>query len=152
MVRNVMVAALALGMLLVAAGAHAGEIAWGDEEISPAEYGGLLALREIFPSDEYRSRVLPLLREAFVDGKVTKRRLHILGEKLGDVGARTLKALEEERTRDKMSRAWDSAREGAAALGDSLGDAMRDIGDAVDGLKPRRAPEPEVRNDGSVEL
>ena len=152
MLRNVIIAVLASGMLFFAVEGYAEQPGWGDEEISVAEYGGLLALRDLFPSDEYRSRVLPLLREAFVDGRVTRSRLQTLNRKLNDVGARTLKALEEERTRDKMSRAWDSAKGGAAALGESFGEAMRDFGDAVDGLKPRRAPEPQVRNGGSVDL
>lgn len=156
MMKNVIIVVLAAACIFLAAGRYMDRAAWEDEEISPAEYGGLLALRNAFSAGEYRDRVLPLLRQAFVDGKVTRGRLEELGKHLENTGVQTLRILEEGRTRDRVSRAWDEAREGAAALGESMGrkmgEAMRELGDAVEGLKPRRSPDSQNRYDGGVDL
>lgn len=155
MIRNVIIAVLAAACVFLAADQYMERRAWSEAEISPAEYGGLLELRSLFSASDYREKVLPLLREAFVDGKVTRARMNELGAKLSGVGARTFDALQADSTKDRVSRAWDDARDGAAAFGESLGrqvgKAMRELGDAVEGLNPKRAPEPS-RPEGTVEL
>ena len=156
MFKNVIIAVLAAACVFLAVSLYAGSGFRSGEEISPAEYGGLLNLKNVFPAAEYRERVQPLLREAFVDGRVTRERLRILGEKLNDVGARTLKTLEGEPAGEKVSRAWDSAKDSAAALGESIGrhvdEAMRELGDAVEGLKPRGNAGQSGRSGVSVDL
>lgn len=153
MIRNLIIVVLAAACVFLFAGQYMDHKAWKEAEISPAEYGGLVELRELFSASDYREKVLPMLREAFVDGRVTRGRLEELGRKLSGTGPRTLEMLEADRTRDRVSRAWDDARDGAAALGESLGrqmgKAMRELGDAVEGLKPKRAPE---RPEGTVDL
>ena len=155
MIRNVIIVVLAAACVFLGVSRYMERKAWNESEISPAEYGGLLELRTFFSSSDYREKVLPLLRGAFVDGRVTRERLNELGTKLSGVGARTLDALEADSTRDRVSRAWDDARDGAAAFGESLGrqvgKAMRELGDAVEGLKPKRAPE-SSRPEGTVDL
>lgn len=156
MFRNVMMVLLAAACVYLAVSRYVENKNWEEAEISPAEYGGLLLLRDLYDAGEYRDKVQPLLRDAFVDGKVTRARLRELGKQLPSVGIRTQSVLERSRTRDRVSRAWDDAKEGAADLGERLGrrmgEAMRDLGDAVEGLKPRRSPEPRYRGEGSVEL
>ena len=156
MFRNVVIVALAAACVFLAVSRYMEKKAWEEAEISPAEYGGLLALRELYSPGDYREKVLPLLRDAFVDGKVTRACLDELGKRLRGAGERTLDALKEDRARDRVARAWDDAREGAAELGETLGrrmeEAMRGLGDAVEGLTPKRAPEPAPRGDGRVEL
>lgn len=154
MMKNVIIVVLSAACVL-AAGLYIDHAAREKEEISPAEYAGLLQLRDLYPSDIYREEVLPYLRQAFVGGKVTRRSMQELGERLQDLGPRTLAALEQKTTGDRVARAWDDAKEGAAALGESLGrqmgEAMRELGDAVEGLKPRRSPDQEKHPD-SVNL
>lgn len=156
MVRNIIIAVLAAACVALAANGYREHRAWKEAEISPAEYGGLLMLRDAYSAADYRDRVLPLVREAFVDGRVTRERLNELGDHLDGLGKRTLSLLEEMRTGERVSRAWDDARDGAAAFGESLGrqmgKAMRELGDAMEGLKPRRSPEGASRPDGRVEL
>lgn len=153
MIRNLIIVVLAAACVFLFASQYMDHKAWKEAEISPAEYGGLVELRELFSASDYREKVLPLLREAFVDGRVTRGRLEELGRKLSGTGPRTLEMLEADRTRDRVSRAWDDARDGAAALGESLGrqvgKAMRELSDAVEGLKPKSAPE---RPEGTVDL
>ena len=151
MIKNAIIAVLSAACVL-AAGLYADHAARDKEEISPAEYAGLLQLRELYPSDVYREEVLPYVRQAFVDGKVTRGRLQELGARLKDLGPRTLAALKQKKTSERVANAWDDAREGAAALGESLGrqmgEAMRELGNAVDGLKPKRSPEQNRHPDG----
>lgn len=154
--KNIIIVVLAAACAFFAANVYLERKAWRDAEITPAEYGGLLMLRDMYSAADYEDRILPLLREAFVDGRVTRERLEMLGLRLDGLGSRTLDLLEEKRAGDRVSRAWDDARDGAAALGESLGRqmgrAMRELGDAVEGLKPKRVPEDSVRRDGRVEL
>lgn len=151
MIKNAIIAVLSAACVL-AAGLYADHEARNKKEISPAEYAGLLQLRELYSSDVYREEVLPYVRQAFVDGKVTRERLQELGAKLKDLGPRTLAALEQKKTSERVANAWDDAREGASALGESLGrqmgEAMRELGNAVDGLKPKRSPEQNRHPDG----
>ena len=102
-------ALLAAACVFLFASQYMDHKAWKEAEISPAEYGGLVELRELFSASDYREKVLPLLREAFVDGRVTRGRLEELGRKLSGIGPRTLEMLEADRTRDRVSRAWDRA-------------------------------------------
>ena len=156
MFRNVIIVVLAGACVFLSAHQYMERKAWDEAEISPAEYGGLVMLRDMLPVSDYRDKVLPLLRRAFVDGRVTNARLRELGNQLGGLGAQTLNILEEERTRDRVSQAWDDAREGAASLGESLGRgvgrAMKELGDAVEGLKPGGRSESSPRSEDRVEL
>lgn len=156
MSKNVIIVVLAAACVFLAVNQYVEDKAWKEAEISPAEYGGLLMLRDVYSAADYRDRVLPLVREAFVDGRVTRERLNELGGHLDGLGKRTLSLLEEMRTGERVSRAWDDARDGAAALGESLGRqmgrAMRELGDAVEGLKQKSEPEGPSRGGGSVEL
>lgn len=154
--KNIIIVILAALCAFLAVDAYMERRAWKEAEITPAEYGGLLMLRDAYSAADYREKVLPLVREAFVNGRVTRESLEALGARLNGLGSRTLDILEAERTSERVSRAWDDARDGAAALGESLGrqmgKAMRELGDAVEGLKPKRVPENSVRRDGRVEL
>ena len=156
MFRNIIIVVLAAACAGLGVNEYLERKAWREAEITPAEYGGLLSLRDLYSAADYKDKVLPLLREAFADGRVTREHLETLGRQLHGLGPRTLDNLQEDRTRDRVSRAWDDARDGAAALGESLGRqmgrAMRELGDAVEGLKPKSAPESSPRRDGSVEL
>lgn len=156
MFRNIVIVVLAASCVGLAANGYLERKARQEAEITPAEYGGLLMLRDMYSAADYRDKVLPLLRNAFSEGRVTRERLEELGRQLHGIGPRTLDMLEEDCTRDRVSRAWDDARDGAAALGESLGRqmgrAMRELGDAVEGLKPKSAPESSPRRDGRVEL
>ena len=156
MLKNVIIVVLAAACVFLAVNQYMENRAWEEAEISPAEYGGLLMLRDMYSAADYRDKVLPLVREAFADGRVTRARLNELGVRLDGLGKRTLTLLEESRASERVSRAWDDARDGAAALGESLGrqmgKAMRELGDAVEGLKPKSAPESSARQDGRVEL
>ena len=140
MMKNGVIAVLAAVCVFLSAYLYREHMAWEEEEITPAEYGGLLALRELYSAGEYRDRVEPLLRQAFVDGKITRARLRELGKRLDNTGAQTFKVLGKESTSERVSKAWDDARDGAAALGESLGrqmgEALRELGDAVKELSP----------------
>ena len=152
--KNVIIVVLAAACVFLAAGLYGEHSSLEKDEISPAEYGGLLALREAYSSSVYREQVLPLLRQAFVDGRVTRERLHELGAQLKSLGPLTLDVLEQRTTGERVAKTWDDARDGAAALGESLGrqmgEAMRELGDAVEGLKPKRSPD--SASEGGVSL
>ena len=118
-----------------------------------AEYGGLAALRDVIPAEEYREKVLPLLQEALKSGKMTRGQLVELGKKLGGLGSQTLAAVERERPQDKIARAWNDAlagaREGAADFGASfsrqMNEAMRELGETWNSMTRKNAPAPEQK-------
>ena len=128
--KNVIIVVLAAACVFLAAGLYGEHSSLEKDEISPAEYGGLLALREAYSSSVYREQVLPLLRQAFVDRRVTRERLHELGAQLKSLGPLTLDVLEQRTTGERVAKAWDDARDGAAALGD------RDTEIAIEGCAP----------------
>lgn len=137
MVKNIVIVVLAACCIFLAANQRMERAAWNGEEISPADYGGLAALRDVIPAEEYREKVLPLLREALKGGKMTREQLAALGTKLGNLGSQTLAAVEKERPQDKIVKAWNDAlagaREGAADFGASfsrqMDEAMRGLGE-----------------------
>ena len=98
MVKNVLIVLLAAACLFFGVDRY-GSFLQKDEEISAGEYGGLLSLRELYSAGDYEEKVLPLLREAFVDGKVTRERMQKLDEKLNDLGLRVFERLTRQ---DKM--------------------------------------------------
>ena len=148
MLKNIVMAALA-GMLFAPL---TGTACAADEEISAAEYGGLAALRDIIPADQFRKDVLPLLREALKDGKMTRSELEAFSAKLPDLGRQTLASLEKERPQDRLVRAWDETLEdvskGAANFGEALsremGNAMRDLEDSLKGMTAKPEDKGEV--------
>ena len=149
MFKNIVIAVLAACCIFLVLNQRMERVAWGEGEISPAEYGGLAALRDIFPPDGYRDRVLPLLRGAFQDGKISRDRLAALGTELKELGARTLSVLEKERAQDKFVRAWNDAlsgaKEGAECFSESfcrqLGGAMRELGETWNDMTGKNAPQ-----------
>ena len=154
MIRNIVIVLLAAACIALGVNQYREASLRDSEEISAAEYGGLLALRDLYSPRDYRERVLPLVEEAFVDGKVTRQRMRVLGEKLNGLGSRALEQLKKSDARSKVSRAWDDAKDSAANLGEKLGrkmdDAMRDLGETLDDMMPGRSSS---RNrDESVEL
>lgn len=90
MFKNIVIAVLAACCIFLVVNQRMERAARGEEEISPAEYGGLAALRDVIPAEEYRAKVLPLLQEALKDGKMTRDQLAALGAKLGDLEHRRL--------------------------------------------------------------
>ena len=88
MFKNIVIAVLAACCIFLVLNQRMERVAWGEGEISPAEYGGLAALRDIFPPDEYRDRVLPLLRGAFQDGKISRDRLRGSGNRIEGAGCK----------------------------------------------------------------
>ncbi|HJD97764.1 hypothetical protein [Mailhella massiliensis] len=154
MIRNLMIVLLAAACIALGVNQYREASLRDSEEISAAEYGGLLALRSLYNARDYQERVLPLVEEAFVDGKVTRERMRALGEKLSGLGSRTLEQLKKSDARSKVARAWDDAKDSAADLGEKLGrkmdDAMRELGDTLEGMKSGRSSS-RNRNEG-VEL
>ena len=69
MFKNIVIAVLAAACIFLVVNQRMERAARGEEEISPAEYGGLAALRDVIPAEEYRAKVLPLLQEALKDGR-----------------------------------------------------------------------------------
>lgn len=105
MVKNVLIVLLAAACLFFGVDRY-GSFLQKDEEISAGEYGGLLSLRELYSAGDYEEKVLPLLREAFVDGKVTRERMQKLDGKLNDLGLRVFERLTRQDTKSRVSRAW----------------------------------------------
>ena len=153
MVKNVLIVLLAAACLFFGVDRY-GSFLQKDEEISAGEYGGLLSLRELYSAGDYEEKVLPLLREAFVDGKVTRERMQKLDGKLNDLGLRVFERLTRQDTKSRVSRAWDDARDSAAKLGEKLGrkmdDAMRGLGESLEEVMPRRSPAPKRENSVSL--
>ena len=153
MFKNIVIAVLAACCIFLVVNQRMERAARGEEEISPAEYGGLAALRDGIPAEEYRAKVLPLLQEALKDGKMTRDQLAALGAKLGDLGTQTLAAVERERPQDKFVKAWNDAltgaKEGAADFGASfsrqMNEAMRELGETWNSMTRKDAPAPEQK-------
>lgn len=153
MFKNIVIAVLAACCIFLVVNQRMERAAWSNEEISPADYGGLAALRDVIPAEEYREKVLPLLQEAFKGGKMTREQLVELGTKLGNLGAQTLAAVEKERPQDKIVKAWNDAlagaREGAADFGASfsrqMNEALRELGETWNSMTRKDAPAPEQK-------
>lgn len=153
MFKNIVIAVLAASCIFLALNQRMERAAWGEEEIGPAEYGGLAALRDVIPAEEYREKVLPFLREALKGGKMTRNQLAALGAKLGDLGAQTLAAAGRERPQDAILNAWNEvlagAREGAAdfgaAFGRQMNEALRELGETWNSMTGRDAPAPDQK-------
>lgn len=153
MFRNIMIVLLAAACIALGANQYRQAVLRDGEEISAGEYGGLLALRHLYSAKDYQEKVLPLVEEAFVEGKVTRERMRVLGARLNGLGGRTLEQMKKADAMSKVSRAWDDARDSAANLGEKLGrkmdDAMRDLGETLDGMMSGRSS---PGREGSVSL
>ena len=153
MFRNIMIVLLAAACIALGANQYRQAVLRDGEEISAGEYGGLLALRNLYSAKDYQEKVLPLVEEAFVEGKVTRERMRVLGAKLNGLGGRTLEQMKKADAMSKVSRAWDDARDRAANLGEKLGrkmdDAMRDLGETLDDMMSGRSSRD---REGSVSL
>ncbi|WP_294559671.1 hypothetical protein [uncultured Mailhella sp.] len=153
MFRNIMIVLLAAACIALGANQYRQAVLRDGEEISAGEYGGLLALRNLYSAKDYQEKVLPLVEEAFVEGKVTRERMRVLGAKLNGLGGRTLEQMKKADAMSKVSRAWDDARDSAANLGEKLGrkmdDAMRDLGETLDDMMSGRSSRD---REGSVSL
>ena len=153
MFRNIMIVLLAAACIALGANQYRQAVLRDGEEISAGEYGGLLALRNLYSAKDYQDKVLPLVEEAFVEGKVTRERMRVLGAKLNGLGGRTLEQMKKADAMSKVSRAWDDARDSAANLGEKLGrkmdDAMRDLGETLDDMMSGRSSRD---REGSVSL
>ena len=153
MFRNIMIVLLAAACIALGANQYRQAVLRDGEEISAGEYGGLLALRNLYSAKDYQEKVLPLVEEAFVEGKVTRERMRVLGAKLNGLGGRTLEQMKTADAMSKVSRAWDDARDSAANLGEKLGrkmdDAMRDLGETLDDMMSGRSSRD---REGSVSL
>ena len=90
MFRNIMIVLLAAACIALGANQYRQAVLRDGEEISAGEYGGLLALRNLYSAKDYQEKVLPLVEEAFVEGKVTRERMRVLGAKLNGLGGRRL--------------------------------------------------------------
>ena len=148
-----MIVRLAAACIALGANQYRQAVLRDGEEISAGEYGGLLALRNLYSAKDYQEKVLPLVEEAFVEGKVTRERMRVLGAKLNGLGGRTLEQMKKADAMSKVSRAWDDARDSAANLGEKLGrkmdDAMRDLGETLDDMMSGRSSRD---REGSVSL
>ena len=153
MFRNIIIVLLAAACIALGANQYRQAVLRDGEEISAGEYGGLLALRNLYSAKDYQEKVLPLVEEAFVEGKVTRERMRVLGAKLNGLGGRTLEQMKKADAMSKVSRAWDDARDSAANLGEKLGrkmdDAMRDLGETLDDMMSGRSSRD---REGSVSL
>ena len=153
MFRNIMIVLLAAACIALGANQYRQAVLRDGKEISAGEYGGLLALRNLYSAKDYQEKVLPLVEEAFVEGKVTRERMRVLGAKLNGLGGRTLEQMKKADAMSKVSRAWDDARDSAANLGEKLGrkmdDAMRDLGETLDDMMSGRSSRD---REGSVSL
>ena len=153
MFRNIMIVLLAAACIALGANQYRQAVLRDGEEISAGEYGGLLALRNLYSAKDYQEKVLPLVEEAVVEGKVTRERMRVLGAKLNGLGGRTLEQMKKADAMSKVSRAWDDARDSAANLGEKLGrkmdDAMRDLGETLDDMMSGRSSRD---REGSVSL
>ena len=153
MFRNIMIVLLAAACIALGANQFRQAVLRDGEEISAGEYGGLLALRNLYSAKDYQKKVLPLVEEAFVEGKITRERMRVLGAKLNGLGGRTLEQMKKADARSRVSRAWDDARDSAADLGEKLGrkmdDAMRDLGETLDDMMSGRSSRD---REGSVSL
>ncbi len=153
MFRNIMIVLLAAACIALGANQYRQAVLRDGEEISAGEYGGLLALRNLYSAKDYQKKVLPLVEEAFVEGKITRERMRVLGAKLNGLGGRTLEQMKKADARSRVSRAWDDARDSAADLGEKLGrkmdDAMRDLGETLDDMMSGRSSRD---REGSVSL
>lgn len=151
MFKNVMIVLLAAACIALGVNQYRMASLRDNEEISAAEYGGLPGLRSLYPAKDYQEKVLPLIEDAFVDGKVTRERMRTLGEKLNGLGGRTLELMKKPDVRSRVSRAWDDARDSAVNLGEKLGrkmdDAMRDLGETLDDMMSGRSSS-RNRNEG----
>ena len=151
--KKLMKSLLAAACIALGANQYRQAVLRDGEEISAGEYGGLLALRNLYSAKDYQEKVLPLVEEAFVEGKVTRERMRVLGAKLNGLGGRTLEQMKKADAMSKVSRAWDDARDSAANLGEKLGrkmdDAMRDLGETLDDMMSGRSSRD---REGSVSL
>ena len=138
MFKNIVIAVLAACCIFLVVNQRMERAARGEEEISPAEYGGLAALRDVIPAEEYRAKVLPLLQEALKDGKMTRDQLAALGAKLGDLGTQTLAAVERERPQD-------GAADCGASFSRQMNEAMRELGETWNSMTRKDAPAPEQK-------
>lgn len=129
MTRNILIGLLLLCCVLLSMGQYTQSRSLrnlDDGTISPADYGGLIALQDVLPAETYEKEVLPLLQKAREGGVVTVRELRDLGSRLPDLGRQTLEAAERPRPVDALNRAWENTRQGASDLGERLGRGMND--------------------------
>ncbi len=119
MSKNILIAVLAFALCFAAIAGVAHVRTLENAEIDPATYMGFVTMRDVLPPDIYKQTVLPFLQEALQDGKITRKEMASLHEKLnaatGGLGALTLEKASQETMEEKMQRYWD---EGAAAAKD----------------------------------
>lgn len=104
---------------------------WENGNVSAAVYGGLIALRDVLPPEEYRQVVLPVLQQASAEGRLTWRQLGELDAKLKDLGRQALDAAQKTRPQEALAKAWENTRQGAANLGGEVGRNMREALDQL---------------------
>ena len=105
---------------------------WLDSEVSPAEYGGLYALRRMDP-EVFKAKLLPELEKALGDNRLTRSELRAIEAKIGNLGGLFLKAAKErsldEQLGDSLRDAEAKAKETGRSLGDTMGKALNEAMD-----------------------
>ena len=80
MFRNIMIVLLAAACIALGANQYRQAVLRDGEEISAGEYGGLLALRNLYSAKDYQEKVLPLVEDgvaAFPDAVTARGAKHL---------------------------------------------------------------------------
>lgn len=118
---------------------------WENRSVGAPVYGGLIALRDVLPPDEYRNVVVPALQQAAAEGRMTYRQLAELDDKLKNLGQQAFDAAQQARPQEALAKAWENTKQGASQLGGEVGRNMRDALDELARMleeATRREPQP----------
>ena len=115
-----------------------------NRSLSAADYGGLIALRDVLSPEEYQTLVVPFLQQAATEGRATYRQLAELDGKLRDMGRQALDAAQKARPQEELAKAWENAKQGASNLGGevsrSMREALNELSRRVDEMARRSDP------------
>lgn len=151
MYKNIAIAALVCLCLFMAISLRTQRKNFEQAEISPAEYGGLIALRDIMDPDLYEKLVVSFMRTALSDGKITRAELGALQGILPPLGKGSLLAAQRPRAQDSLASlvkalpgampdaindALGLSTELGKGLGEALGEFLRKMDEAL-GSKSR---------------
>ena len=97
-----------------------------EHSITVADYGGLIALRDVLPPEEYEKVIVPFLEQAAKDGNAAWSQLLELEGELSGIEQQAVEAAKKIRPQEELAKLWESAKQGASDLGSEVNRNMRE--------------------------
>lgn len=100
------------------------QITWNSTQISPADYGGLLALRSALPAEVYRDQLLPQIRQAMQKGHINNADMNALQKNLPNLPSFFLVAAESESWTENLQRNTEKGVDNITEKGQAFGSEL----------------------------